>query len=195
MTSPSTARGSALLEAMIALTILLVGMLGMAQLQFVGLTANQGSRANTTASEYAADLLSSLKKLPWADARLNSAVAPTNLVAGAPNPWGSMLAVAPAGGTCPAGTHSYTELAPWPGPANTAPAAVLEPDPLNLGTPLYKRCWMVWDYQAPSGSAVVPTKLIAIAVMYRERTLPALREVVVYGQLMNPLALNVAVAP
>jgi hypothetical protein len=183
---------------MIALTILLVGMLGMAQLQFIGLTANQGSRANTTASEYAADLLSALKKLPWADAHLSSAVAPTNLVAGAPNPWGSMLAAAPAGGTCPAGTHTYNELpslAVWPGPASTAPATVLETDPLNPGTPLYKRCWMVWDYQAPSGSAVVPTKLIAISVMYRERTLPALREVVLYGQIMNPLALNVAVSP
>lgn len=39
-------RGSALIEAMVALTILLVGLVGMARLQYYGMHATQGARAD-----------------------------------------------------------------------------------------------------------------------------------------------------
>ena len=48
---PRKARGATLIELMVALTVLLVGMLGLMRLQILGLSWNESARAQTRATE------------------------------------------------------------------------------------------------------------------------------------------------
>src|SRR5512138_469909 len=69
--SRAAARGLTLIEAMISLTLLLVGVLGVMRLQVLGVTANQGARANGQAQELARELTAALARLdPTQDALL-----------------------------------------------------------------------------------------------------------------------------
>jgi type IV pilus assembly protein PilV len=67
---PPSHRGVTLIEVMISLTVLAVGLLGMMRLQVLGLTSNQGARAQMQAVELARELAAGLARVPFADDRL-----------------------------------------------------------------------------------------------------------------------------
>ncbi len=62
--------GFTLIEVMIALVVLLVGLLGLARLQVVGMQVNQASRAHTVAAQLAQELAGGLQRLDWDDGQV-----------------------------------------------------------------------------------------------------------------------------
>jgi type IV pilus assembly protein PilV len=183
-TTPS--RGVSLVEVMVSMVILLVGMLGLLQFQIVGLTSNQGARAHTTASQLARELGAALEKLPQGD----GLVAPMGTVgADAPDLFGALLdgSSVPASGFRDMSTTGASELR-----GVTADDA-LERDPADAGRPMYQRRWTVWGRN--DGGGVDPAvSIIAVSVIYRERTLPRPREVVLYVSRPNPAAVMANIA-
>jgi prepilin-type N-terminal cleavage/methylation domain-containing protein len=150
-------RGMTLLEVMISLSILLVGLVGMMQLQIWGIGSNQGARAHTQAMQLARDLAAGLEKLPFDDARLVS----TGTTFGR---------LVQSDGTLQSGYYDYASSTAIPGVQATVP-------------PDFQRLWTVRDV-ATTGSGV-GAKVIAVSVAYRERRLRDLREVVLYVQQSN----------
>src|SRR5512133_3622807 len=67
-------RGSTLLEAVIALSILLIGIAGTVQLQVLGITASSGARAQTRAYQLARELSAALAEVPPGDPLLDAHV-------------------------------------------------------------------------------------------------------------------------
>jgi type II secretory pathway pseudopilin PulG len=170
----SGARGSSLLEAMIALAILLVGLLGMMRLQFYGMSATQGARAQTVATQLATELAAGLERLSADDLRLTGSSGATDSTP--PATFGYILG---AGGSVPttgANLHTYQDSNPIPG---VRLDATLERDPEDSTKPIYQRSWTVWDAGTTTGGAA--SKVIAVSVIYRERTLSQRREIVVYA--------------
>jgi hypothetical protein len=166
-------RGLTLLEALVSLSILLVGMLGLVQLQIYGITANAGARAHTNAVQLARELAAGLARLPTSDGRLSGAAGTTGEP---PAVFGRIL----QGDGSAAAAHVYDDTAPIPG---TRLDAAIEKDGSSTTTPMYVRRWTVWD-SFSSGSGVA-TKIIAVSVIYRERGSPYPREVVLYTQVAN----------
>ncbi|MGB8932835.1 MAG: hypothetical protein WCC48_16445 [Anaeromyxobacteraceae bacterium] len=162
-------RGSALIEAMVALTILLIGLVGMARLQYYGMHATQGARALTTATQLAAELGAALERLPSADARVSGADGATTTTP--PSPFGSLLW---------AGSPTATHLHTWNDTTQFIPGArldsTIEQDPDAPGQPLYKRRWTVWNVGVTATGAAA--KVIAVSVVYHERSIGLPREVV-----------------
>jgi hypothetical protein len=181
---PRDQRGTTLLEAMIALAILAVGLLGMMKLQIIGITSNAGARAHTTAAQLATELAGSLEGLPFDDARLAG-----TLDTSPPSPFGSLLAADTSAETI----HAWSDGEPVPGARLDS---AIEADPLDGSQPLYRRRWTVWDYVgAGSASGAAATKIVAVSVIYHERGNASPREVVVLTQRSNPgLALSFAAA-
>jgi type IV pilus assembly protein PilV len=181
---PRGQRGTTLLEAMVALAILAVGLLGMMKLQIIGITSNAGARAHTTAAQLATELAGSLEGLPFDDNRLAGTLSDTR-----PTPFGSLLDA----------DTTAEEIRVW-SDDEAVPGArldsTIEADPLDGSQPLYRRRWTVWDYVgAGSASGAAATKIIAVSVVYHERGNASPREVVVLTQRSNPgLALSFAAA-
>lgn len=167
-------RGVTLLEAMISLSILLVGLLGLMRLQIYGIVTNGGARMHTVAVQLGRELASGLERLPATDARLSGAVG----TGGAPpTVFGYLL----TGGSVGSGAHvhAFSDAV-----AEAIPGARLNSAVEQDGAePAYVRRWSVWD-SFVSGSGVA-TKVIAVSVIYRERGSPRQREVVVYAQVSN----------
>ena len=161
-------RGTTLLEAMISLALLLIGLLGMARLQIYGMTATQGARAHTIATQLASELGGALSRLPSDDARLTGGRASrrTRL----PRRSGRSS----RSGSRPASTGG--RLLPDPRRAPRLDARA-RPEPTRR-SPIYQRRWTVWDAGVTANGAAA--KVIAVSVIYRERTIPAPREVVLY---------------
>jgi type IV pilus assembly protein PilV len=162
------ARGFTLLEVLVSFAVLLVGILGLLQLQILGLTSNQGARAQTTAAQLARELATGLAALPLDDLR----VAATGTVGSttAPIPFGKLLTSA---GTVPTtGPKVWSDATPI---AGVQLDANLPADPLDPSKPVYQRRWTVWGLASSA-------RVIAVSVVYRERTLPQPREVVFYTQ-------------
>jgi type IV pilus assembly protein PilV len=164
-------RGSTLLEAMIALSVLLVGLVGMAKLQIYGMTSTQGARAQTQATQLAQELAEALAQLPSGDGHLTGA--PTVLPASGGAPFGALLPLGvPTSGT---NLHTYDDASPVPGARLDA---TLERNPEDASQPVFKRRWTVWD--AGVASTGVAAKIIAVSVIWRERTIAAPKEIVLY---------------
>jgi type IV pilus modification protein PilV len=68
-------RGFSLVEALIASIVMLVGLLGLAALQVVGVRSNHFGRHMTQASQLAQDLIENLQRWDYNDARLSPALA------------------------------------------------------------------------------------------------------------------------
>jgi hypothetical protein len=162
-------RGISLIETMIALSVLLIGLVGLARLQVLGLTANEGARTYTRAQELARELSSGLEQLDFSDSRLTAA-GPAS--ATAPTTFGSLMGV-----TTTTGVHTLAEGLP--------PGVTAEPCPLFNGYKCSRR-WTVWDYTSNNGT--VAAKLIAVSVVYQERWLELDRETVIYLQKSSPAA-------
>lgn len=173
------ARGVALLEVMIALTILSVGLLGMLQLQILGITANGGARATTYAGQLATELASALERLEFEDPRLTGGGSGTSSLT-APEPMGRLL------GQDLSGAHVHT----WSDSATPQMLGVrldssLPADPADPTKPLYQRRWTVWDYETNTPTGAAASKIIAVSVIYKERGNPVERELVVLTHKAN----------
>lgn len=164
-----TERGMTLLEAMIALAVLLIGLLGTAQLQMYGMGATQGARAQTIATELATELAGSLSQLPTNDARISGAAGADAVTP--PATFGRLLPL----GVPTSGVHTWSDASAVPGARLDS---TLERDPEHPTEPIYHRRWTVWDLAStPTGD--VSSKLIAVSVIFRERTVAKPHEVVV----------------
>ena len=178
MRSPPQPRRSApdgftLLEVMVSLALLLVGMLGLAQLQIYGVTGNQGARAQTLAASLARELATGLERLDPTDSRL---ALTGSAGSSAPSGFGSLLADATA-------ATVWDDTTPIPG---VTLDSTLERDPsASTSQPLYHRRWTVWGYE-PGGGTTAAVRLIAVSVVYRERHLAVPREVLIYTQKIDP---------
>jgi type IV pilus assembly protein PilV len=175
-----TERGFTLLEGMISLSILAVGLLGMMQLQMLGVWDNQGARAQTVATQLARELAAALVQLPIGDARLTAGRAG----ASPPAQFGALLGLTPDPKVI-----AYSDSSAIPG---TRLDASLERDPADATQPAFRRRWMVWDY-SPTGVTAngvdntAASKIIAVSVIYHERRANAPdREVVLFTQRANP---------
>lgn len=162
-------RGTTLLEAMIALTVLLVGLLGMAQLQIYGVGTTQGARAQTTATQLALELAHGLALLPHDDGRLSGAAGSTPDTP--PATFGYLLPL----GVPTTGVHEYDDDAPIHG---TRLDANLERDPEDPTRPVFRRRWTVWDVGVTATGAAA--RIVAVSVIWRERTVARPREIVLY---------------
>ena len=74
MRRPRSQRGFSMIEAMIAAIVMLVGLLGLASLQIVGVRSNHFGRHMTQGSQLAQDLTENMQRWDYNDARLTPAV-------------------------------------------------------------------------------------------------------------------------
>jgi type IV pilus assembly protein PilV len=159
-------RGATLLEAMIALSVLLIGIVGMAKLQIFGMASTQGARAQTQATQLAQELAGALAQLPSSDSRLSGLGGTTP-----PTPFGAL------GSDTPTGTnlHTWSDASAVPGARLDA---TLERNPEDSTQPIFRRRWTVWDAGVTGNGTAA--KIIAVSVVWRERTIARPREIVVY---------------
>jgi hypothetical protein len=155
---------------MISLSILLIGLVGMAQLQVYGMTATQGGRAHTVAMQLATELGAALERLPASDGRVGGAAGLTDDTP--PAAFGRLL---PLGIPTGSHIHTWSDDSPIPGARLDS---TLERHPEDATKPLYARRWSVWNAGVTASGAAA--KVIAVSVIYRERTLANPREVVVF---------------
>jgi type IV pilus assembly protein PilV len=173
-----------LLEAVIALSILMVGMVGTFQLQVFGTYSDSGARAHTQALQVARELLVALEQLGPEDARILENFSGTD---DPPADFGRLLKA--DGAVSTAAFHGYSDSLALAGVTTDAQlVARAITDSVNPAAPRFQRRWTSW---APSGPITGNTsKLLAVSVMWRERGLGGLREVVLYGQVINPAAVT-----
>jgi type IV pilus modification protein PilV len=74
-TQRSRQRGFSIIEAMIASIVMLVGLLGLAALQVIGVRSNHFGKHMTQASQLAQDLVENIQRWDYNDVRLTPAVA------------------------------------------------------------------------------------------------------------------------
>lgn len=172
-------RGLTLIESMISLGILTIGMLGLMHLQVFGITSNQGGRARTQAAQLARELAAALERLDPLDPLLNP-----NLTA--PEPAAGTKGPAGFGGVLGGATSGFTAWSDGLSAqmASVTPDSSLERDPENSSVPVFARRWSVWQIQTANTTSAV--RVVAVSVVYRERTMPQRREVVLYTQVTNP---------
>jgi type II secretory pathway pseudopilin PulG len=110
MPSRRQERGASLIEAMVAMVVLLVGALGMMSLHSTGVRMQNESREITRATAIAQDLLNQIQSWEYADARLANANTTNDLDVGDD----AQLFSAP--GTTPPFDHAEADLgAGWTG--------------------------------------------------------------------------------
>ena len=174
----NAARGVTLLEAVVSLTILLIGIVGMMQLQIVGITADAGARAQTQAFQLARELAAALEKLDPLDAQLTRHS--TSLVP--PTSFGHALLG--DGTVATSGLTAWDDAKALPGVTTDAQLlASAGVDAEDAKLPRFQRRWSVWEAQTAATTGGV--KLVAVSVTYREKALPGRREVVLLTQISN----------
>lgn len=164
-------RGFSLLEVIVALSVLLIGLLGMMQLQIFGIGANAGGRRHTVATELAQELAAGMERLSFNDPALLplGSTGPT-----APAGFGRLV----VGNTLdPSPALEWSDSSPIPGVRSAA----------EVGDQ-YERRWTVWGYSPAAGSPPA-VKIVAVSVVYREAGLQVPREVLLYTQIHDPAAL------
>jgi type IV pilus assembly protein PilV len=161
---------------MIALSILLVGLVGLMRMQVMGIYANQASRAHTMAVQLGSELAGGLQRLAWDDALVQPTATGATT---APAVFGKLL----DGTTLPTGgfvAWSDADAAALPGVRTDADVGDFDAN----GAPVYQRRWTVWGYVTPGGT--LGGKVIAVSVVFHERGSAIPYEVVVYAQQGNP---------
>jgi Tfp pilus assembly protein PilV len=180
------ARGLTLIEVAVSLAVLLVGILGVMRLQVLGLTADQGARANDQAQALARELAAALSRLdPTQDALL----APNVTSSAPPSDFGNPLDSS--------GNLQTTNWRDWDDNYLTStttgfpslkvvgvrPDTSLPRDPTDSSQPLYRRRWSVWQLETSNQQSGV--RLLALSVVYRERALPNYSVLTRYLQVPN----------
>ncbi len=167
--TPRTSRGFSLLELMIALAILMGALVGLLQLQIVGITSNNAGRMQTVANEAAVELAGALERLAFADTLL----APTSTT----------------GPTTP--TSGFGPLVSWNGSIDTSVAHDFSVSPVptvradaELGSQ-YHRYWTVWGY-SPTAGGTPTVKVISVSVIWTQPGMSRPGEVTVLTQLPDP---------
>jgi type II secretory pathway pseudopilin PulG len=161
-------RGTTLIEALVALTVLLVGLVAMNRLLLFGATSDRASRAQTLANQAARELLTGLTSLPMIDQRLSS----NGSGATPPSPFGRLLD--PLGNVASSGGyHVWSDGLPIAGVRTDAQLAAGPENAYRL-----ERRWVVWDY-VPAGGVANTVRVISVSVGFDEM---GRREVVLYGQ-------------
>jgi type IV pilus assembly protein PilV len=74
VTRKSHPRGTTLIEAMVAMSIVLIGLLGLAQIQTLVVRTNHFAKRMAQASALAVDMEENIKRWGYTDSRLNSPV-------------------------------------------------------------------------------------------------------------------------
>jgi len=186
---PRAARGSTLLEAVIALSILLVGLLGMFRLQIFGVTSDDGARAHTQAVQVGTELLSALQRLPVDDPRLDDHFTGETIP---PAGFGHVLL---PGGLTSTPFATWSDATPLPGVRLDADMiADSMSDPVDGSLPRFMRRWTVWMPATVPGTGTDGSKLIAVSITWRERGIDGLREVVLYGTSVTAAAVTTSIA-
>lgn len=185
MRAPARDRGFSLIEAMVASIVMLIGLLGLAGLQIVGMRANNLGKRMAQASLLAQDLVDQMQIWAYTDSRLSST--DSTLYSDTNNStisqyWSLTNALAPTGtsGTvnfmyCDAPTNTgmgaycgsnYNKLA-------TNYEGVMSPVDTDLPAgeqTIFTRYWNVWNVDiANAGSA--QGKLVQIVVRWHEPNL------------------------
>ncbi|ABC80406.1 hypothetical protein [Anaeromyxobacter dehalogenans] len=179
-------RGVTLIEAMISLTLLLIGILGMMRLQIVGITSNQGARSNGTAQELARELAAGLERL---DPSLDALLVADTISDAPPGGFGDPLDA--SGNLATSGWRDWddayltgtTSGYPALKVVGVRPDSALESDPADPSKPLYRRRWSIW--QVATSNTASGVRLAAVSVVYRERTITRPRVVTLYVQIPN----------
>jgi hypothetical protein len=167
-------RGASLLEAIVALAVLLIGLLGMAQLQVWGVASNYGARAHAQALDIGRELSGALERLPFDDPLL----APT---VGDPPPASFGRVLQPNGTLDASGFVSWDDAMAASLP-NVRPDAVFSRDTVDSSLPAFQRRWAVW---VPPGQAAAYTRVVAVSVIFREKAFQQAREVTFLTQVSN----------
>ncbi len=182
-------RGLTLIESMISLSLLLVGMLGLMYLQVFGITSNQGGRARTRAGQLARELAAAIERLDPLDSLLNPNLTAPEPAAGTMGPAGFGGLLQADGTIRESGSTAWSDTDHSSKMTGVTPDSLLERDPENPSAPVFRRRWSVWQIQTANTTSAV--RVVAVSVIYRERTLPQRREVVLYTQVANPGAATV----
>lgn len=179
-------RGTTILEAMIAMAIVLVGLLGFAGLQIVTSRANQFNKRMSQANAVAMDLSENVKRWAYTDARLATAAAVTSLEdADIADGWD-------LGRSATLGTkQQYSDKASDPNATNPGMLATgyqgVSTDADGDGTPDFTRYWNV--YALDTGSSGTPNgKLVQIIVRWKEPGF-GYRQVATMAYKPNPQAI------
>jgi Tfp pilus assembly protein PilV len=163
----SLPRGSTLIEAMVASTILLVALAGLLPLQVMGARMNRWSERTLEASSLANDLTESIERWSYSDARLTPLTTVTSLNDPAISATWDM-------GTSATASHraQYSD-SPNPDPNASTSNALgtnyqgFSSDMDGDGKPDFTRYWNV--YTVDSGSAGSPSgKLVQVIVRWNE---------------------------
>lgn len=169
-----TPRGSTLIEAVIALSVLLVGMLGMIELQVWGMSSNQRANSQAYAMELARELATGLAQLQYNDPLLAPTVSDPP-----PASFGPLIQPTGNFNTGAFTQWSDTDVGEMP---NVRLNTAIPPSQITAGQPMYQRSWSVW---APGGMAEQYVKVVSVSVVYYERTFQTPQEVNVYTQISN----------
>ncbi len=179
------ARGSSLVELMIAMAVIAVGLLAMWHLHVLGITSNAAGRRQTIATALARELVSGLERLAFTDGLVTKSCygQPTSSgpAADCDGRFGSL--VAPDGSiSSDAAIHRWADGTPVPGVRLDSQMREMTE---GAG---YERRWSVWELVSPqAGAAGKPAgvKVIAVSVIWRDPPFARPREVVLYAQIAN----------
>ncbi len=181
----SPARGSTLIELMIAMAVLVVGLLAMWSLHMVGLTSTSAGRRQTIATALARELVSGLERLSYGDPLL------TDNVTGQPQ---GPSQFPPAGtfGNLVDGSGNIAAAHQW-GDALPVGGVRLDSELREAAeaSAHFERRWSVWGFVSPRAPAGSPAgvKIIAVSVTWRDPPFTRPREVVLYTQVVNPASI------
>lgn len=164
-----TARGTSLIETMIAMTIMSIGLLGMWQMHVIGLGSTASGRRHTVAMAVAEELASGIERLAYGDnlVKDTGSTSPTP-----PTTFGRLVNLS----SIPSGVHTWNDT------THAVPGVRPDSELRTVSDVKYERRWSVWGYSPAAGSRSA-VKLVAVSVIWRDNGYSAPREVVVYTQL------------
>ncbi len=174
-------RGFTILEAVIAMTIMIIGVLGTISTLVHGANSDRAARGQTLATIAAEELVTALQALPVTDAHL----AVNAAAATAPAPFGPLLSA--TGAITTTGSHLWSDGDAIPGVRTDAQLALGPENGLEM-----QRRWVVWDYMPPGMPPGSIVRILSVSIIYRD---PTLREVVVYGERPDLGAMIVRTLP
>ena len=184
MTSP---RGFTLIESFMALTVLSIGLLGLASLQVVGVRANSFGKKLAQADQLARDLAENVERWDYSDARLNALQTVTTTTDPA------ILARWDLGRATTVPASSMPEFGEVAGDTNAINAGALGAytgivTPVDSNNvPLFNRYWTVYGVDL-AGTGSPQGKLIQIVVRWQEANLGE-RQITMSTYKPNPAAL------
>lgn len=164
-------RGTSLIEAMIAIAVLLLGMAGFASLQTIVVRGNHFARRIAAASTLATDFTENVKRWPYTDSRLNPAT--PVLITGCTTVTLNLCTAAVPTASWDLGRLLIPTYAPqfddsvlgasWQGiSADVDPTVMTGTDPNE-----FFRYWNVYDID-PGGTGVPLGKLVQVIIRWKE---------------------------